>query len=441
MEKLDINRYFGKSFCCPYCHSRHEIPVKKLFTKTGAIFSLPDIISKLIVGKNILILCDNNTYKAAGEKCEKVLSKSFNASCLILSSGKNKKIHAEEKYFPAILKKLKGKDAIITAGSGTITDLGKYAADKMKIPVISVPTAPSMNAYTSGVSAFISGTLKKTVPVKPAIAVVTDLDIISNAPIEMIKAGFADSLARSFANADWKLACLFTEEKFCALPYEITENLEASYIDKARQIIKRDKRMILKMMKALHLGGISMIIAGSSSPASGGEHLISHYLDMVAHKNKKDSFSLHGLQVGLGVMISAATYERLNKLDLSDVRYLLKNHKSKEHLNAHEFIRKNFGIEEELNKKLLLLNTLRKKLPFLWNKLKKEVFPMAKGSEEIKDILKNAGCPLKFSEIGVDRDLAYQAINYSRFIRPRLTVFDIAGELGILTDIAYQFTQ
>ncbi|MGB9642943.1 MAG: iron-containing alcohol dehydrogenase [Candidatus Ratteibacteria bacterium] len=441
MEKFDINRYFGKSFCCPCCHSKHEIPVKKVLTKTGAIFLLPAVISDMITGKNILILCDDNTYKVAGEKCEKILSKSLNVSCLILSSEKNKKIYAEEKYFPLILKELKDKDAMITVGSGTITDLGKYAADKMKIPVICVPTAPSMNAYTSGVSAFISGTLKKTVPVKPAIAVVTDLDIVSNAPVEMVKAGFADSLARSFANADWKLACLFTGEKFCALPYEITKQIEAAYIDKARQIVKRDKRMILKLMQALHLGGISMIIAGSSSPASGGEHLISHFLDMVAHRSKKENFALHGLQVGPGVIISATVYERLNTLGLSDIQYLLKIHKLEEHLNAQEFIRKNFGIEEELNKKLLLLHELRKKLPLLWDELKKEVFPMVKRSEEIKNVLKSAGCPLKFSEIGVDRELAYQAINYSRFIRPRLTVFDIAGELGLLSDVAEQFSR
>jgi glycerol-1-phosphate dehydrogenase [NAD(P)+] len=52
-----------------------------------------------------------------------------------------------------------------------------------------------------------------------------------------------------------------------------------------------------KLTNSLVLSGIAMEIAGSSRPASGGEHLISHALDSLSNKPK-----MHGLQVG------AATY-------------------------------------------------------------------------------------------------------------------------------------
>ena len=51
---------------------------------------------------------------------------------------------------------------------------------------------------------------------------------------------------------------------------------------------------------ALMLNGIAMEICGSSRPASGSEHLISHALDLVSAKPH-----LHGLQVGVATyMIS-----------------------------------------------------------------------------------------------------------------------------------------
>jgi glycerol-1-phosphate dehydrogenase [NAD(P)+] len=49
---------------------------------------------------------------------------------------------------------------------------------------------------------------------------------------------------------------------------------------------------------ALLLNGVSMEIAGSSRPASGSEHLISHALDALSARPR-----LHGLQVGVAAFL------------------------------------------------------------------------------------------------------------------------------------------
>ncbi len=49
---------------------------------------------------------------------------------------------------------------------------------------------------------------------------------------------------------------------------------------------------------ALLLNGISMSICGSSRPASGSEHLISHALDSLSKRPR-----LHGLQVGVATYL------------------------------------------------------------------------------------------------------------------------------------------
>ncbi len=53
------------------------------------------------------------------------------------------------------------------------------------------------------------------------------------------------------------------------------------------------------MVKALVSSGVAMSIAGSSRPASGAEHLISHQLDRMAPGK-----ALHGHQVGVASIMT-----------------------------------------------------------------------------------------------------------------------------------------
>ena len=401
--EFNIYPFLGKGFTCPVCSRKHFIPTRKLVMEKGAVSALPGVASALVKGGKLLVLCDNNTYGAAGERCAEVLGERYRVSTLVLSAGKGKKVHADERYLAGILKRLKDKDALITAGAGSITDMGKYAADRLKVPVISFPTAPSMNAYTSGVAAFISGGLKKTVPVEPAAGVVTDLDVISRAPLDLLKSGFADSMAKSFANADWRISSLFTGEDFCMLPFRITTAAEKRYINRGKKLLERDEKSVSGLMDGLNLGGFSMVIAGNSSPASGGEHLISHLLDMVAHSRGREPFAYHGLQVGLGTIVSAVIYEELKSLSGRAVAARLKRGRADCGEKLAWLAQENFDVTEEFGKKAPLLEKMRGDLPSMWERIREEAFVLVPPAGKLKTALKKAGCPLSFAEIGVDR--------------------------------------
>ena len=56
--------------------------------------------------------------------------------------------------------------------------------------------------------------------------------------------------------------------------------------------------------------------------------------------------------------------------------------------------------------------------------------------EAVKRYLRDARCPTHFSDIGVERELAYETIMNARYIRGRLTILDIADELGVLEEVA-----
>ena len=430
---MNIYSLLNKKFTCQFCGKQHFIPIKEVVTKKEAILSLAEFFSDLVKGKEVLILSDNVTYEVAGKRCAEILNGEYETSSLILSPKGDKRVYAEEKYLPEIFEQLQGKSAVLTVGTGTITDLGKYVANELNIPVVSFPTAPSMNAYTSEISALLLKGLKVTLPVRPAIGVLTDLDIISQAPLDLIKAGFADSLAKAFANADWKMSSLLTGEDFCPLPLKITTEAESKYIERGDELIQRKDEVISYLMEGLNAGGFSMVIAGETSPASGGEHLISHFLDMVAHHEERELFSWHGLQVGLGIMVSARIYERLKDLSPQEVEKRL----SRWQVDYGKEMEKDVLFsEQEFAEKVPFLRSLSQNLPPLWEQIKEEVFSLVYSPEQIKGYLDKVKCPLYFEEIGVDKELAQRAIMNARYIRGRLTVLDIADELGILKEIA-----
>ncbi|MCX7917930.1 MAG: iron-containing alcohol dehydrogenase [bacterium] len=430
----------GKKFKCNYCKDIHKVEIEDI--RYGNLDEFCKILDRNTNYKKLLILCDNITWEVAGKKIKENIKNNISIP-LILKPKNEKRVTANYFYIEEIKKNIEKIDIILTVGSGTITDMGKFVGDKYKIPVISFPTAPSMNGYTSPVCAYIKDGVKITIPVKPCKYVYIDENIICNAPIELIKSGFADSLAKSFANADWKISSIITGEKFCTLPFEVVSSAEKKYINKGSLILKRDKKVIKNLMDGLNLGGISMIIAGSSSPASGGEHLISHFLDMYACQRNIEPFSYHGLQVGTGIFLSALIYENIKKISCDEISKKLNKIKIDydEKLNEliYLFPSSEKKLKEIFENKIKITKKLREKLPEKWSEIKNSVCNMVYSSSKIKNYFKKVSCPLHLKEICDNKSLINKAIKLSRFIRERIVIFDIADEIGLLNELTEEY--
>ena len=424
----NIYQYLGQSFTCPDCGKEHRLPIKKVESHDNAFEYVIEFIRQLDASiQELLILCDQPTYEIAAKQLQEVLSPVFRTDVLILTPGEYKKVYADESYFPQIREKALGKHAIITVGTGSITDMGKYVGHELSIPVIAFPTAPSMNAYTSGVCAFLGDGVKQTISLTPCTAVLIDQRIISEAPMILIQSGFADSLAKSFANADWQINSILTGEEYCTLPLKITSAAEAKYKTHGAELLERNPAVIDSLMEGLTMGGFSMVLAGKSAPASGGEHLISHTLDMFAHHNHQEVYSYHGLQVGLGILTSALLFEKLKAITRP-------TRKSIEHSKVIQGY-----FKEDSAKFLKSFSTKSTYLSFIENNWAKlyHVCSQVPSYHEVLGYLKSAHCPTRFSEIGVSPELAKHVISSARYIRNRITVLDLADELGVM-DTFYQ---
>ncbi|MBF0485282.1 MAG: iron-containing alcohol dehydrogenase family protein [Candidatus Omnitrophica bacterium] len=192
-----------------------------------------------------------------------------------------------QEIFQSIPKKT---DVIIAFGGGKALDVAKYVAFLMQLPYIAVPTALSNDGFCSPQSSLDFQGQKHSYPAAMPYGIVIDTEVCLKAPRILWLAGIGDSVAKITAIYDWKLAYKIKGtqvDDFAALLSDATVFQLMAKPD-------HDLEGIRLLGTALMLNGIAMEICGSSRPASGSEHLISHALDLVCEKPR-----LHGLQVGV----------------------------------------------------------------------------------------------------------------------------------------------
>src|SRR6185295_621801 len=117
-----------------------------------------------------------------------------------------------------------------------------------------------------------------------------------DAPRILVLSGVGDLVAKFSAVRDWKLAFHRTGEPVDDFAALLSDGSIHGYLSHPQF----DLEGIRLLATALMLNGIAMEICGSSRPASGSEHLISHSLDAISARPR-----LHGFQVGVATYIAS----------------------------------------------------------------------------------------------------------------------------------------
>jgi glycerol-1-phosphate dehydrogenase [NAD(P)+] len=184
--------------------------------------------------------------------------------------------------------------AVVGVGGGKALDVAKYVAFLGRLPYFAVPTSLSHDGLCSPQSSLPIHGKRRSLPAAPPFGVIVDTAVCRNAPRFLTLSGVGDLVSNFSAVRDWRLACRQTGESMddCAAL------LSAGSIHAYLSHPQFDKRGIRLLAMGLMLNGIAMEICGSSRPASGSEHLISHALDAISNRPR-----LHGLQVGVATYI------------------------------------------------------------------------------------------------------------------------------------------
>ena len=308
---MDINQLLSGVHCA--CGEHHTCDIEAVFIERGAMQRLTELCSPY---ESILLVADENTYAAAGEKTEAALKGKISARVIF---GKELLI-PDEKATERVLASLGNASLIIGIGSGVIQDLSKYASKLSSVPYMVVATAPSMDGYASTGAAMILGGMKETVSAGLPRAIVADTAVLKNAPMPMLRAGFGDIVGKYSALSDWKLATAVTGERFCPYIYGVTYEMIERVIGMAKGITARDEESIGALMEALIIVGIMMSFLGTSRPASGSEHHLSHFFE-IAGIVKNEPYLTHGIDVAYSTVVTARIREKLRALPFPNFRY------------------------------------------------------------------------------------------------------------------------
>ncbi len=194
-----------------------------------------------------------------------------------------------------LLTKLGGdRQAIIGLGGGKALDVAKYLAHLAKRPFYAVPTSLSNDGFCSPQSSLTLAGRRRSLAATLPFAVIVDTEVCLGAPQPLWWSGVGDLVAKVTAVFDWKLAFHTHGEPVNDFAALLSDASVFQFVSNPDRSAEGARRLALALM----LNGISMEVCGSSRPASGSEHLISHSLDATSARPR-----LHGLQVGVATYI------------------------------------------------------------------------------------------------------------------------------------------
>ena len=306
-DTVDIDAMIGGEFDCK-CGKKHNCDIKKVLIRNGALNELPALTADF---HNILIVCDDNTKRACGDRVIELLSDKI---CHTLTFNGDSLVIPNEIAVKQINDLMSKKpDLIIGVGSGVINDLCKHVSFENGLPYYIVATAPSMDGYASKGAAMLFGGMKITTNASVPTAIIADTAVIKDAPLPMLQAGYGDIIGKYSCLNDWRLSHLVNGEFLCDYTYDLTYKTVTSIANMGEKIISRDEESIAKLMRALVIVGIAMAYMNNSRPASGSEHHLSHYFEVVGLLRDEPYFC-HGIDVAYSTYDTSILRQMITKI-------------------------------------------------------------------------------------------------------------------------------
>ena len=408
MERV-ISEIINLAKSCNCGNQHNAIPIETIIVGKNVLGEAAAFLEKELFEKAVII-ADEKTYRAAGEELTNHLMRTkVGSTVCLLQPDENDDVVADEKtVVQALLDTPQETDVIIAVGSGTIHDIARFTSTKMKIPFISVPTAPSVDGFASmGAPLIVRGT-KKTFQMRAPIAVFADLNVLMNAPKKMIAAGFGDMLAKYTSLADWQFGHLSAGEPYCPLVADMTREALEVCVEKADNIAASDEEGIRILIEALIKSGLAMLLFGQSHPASGGEHHLSHFWEMEFLRQNRPQV-LHGAKVSVSTALLADIYGRDFLQLITDINQLENRIKTTDELKIVRNIRENL---EEI----------------------KAIYETIPSAVKIRELVEKVGGETLPEQLGIDQTLLLRSLRDAHHLRNRYTALKFLNEFSKLDD-------
>ena len=433
-----MKHYLKETGCA--CGRDHTVAIDEVVIGKGVIRRLPEFAAKY-GAKRPFVLCDKNTYAAAGQAVCTLLEEAGVSYSKYVSPQAS--LEPDEFAVGAAVMHYDPRcDLIIGVGSGVINDIGKILSNLTGRKYIIVGTAPSMDGYASATSSMSLDNLKTSLPSRCADIIIGDIDILKNAPLHMLKSGLGDMLAKYISIAEWRIAHIITGEYYCAEVAQLIRSALKKCVDNAAGLLNREEAAIEAVFEGLVIGGIAMAYAGVSRPASGVEHYFSHVWDMrgLEFGTRVD---LHGIQCAMATEKAAKLYDAVRKLRpdwekasayVQEFDYEAWAQELKAFLGASA----DTMIALEAREGKYRKDTHKARFELIaenWDSILKILQEEIPPYEEILRIMNTIGISTDLTVLDIDSATARQTFRATKDIRDKYVLSRLAWDLGLLEDL------
>ena len=434
MERSEL---FGSTFDCT-CGRRHHIEPAEVIYRADAPERLAAACASVTSGRRVAVLMDVRTRAAAGADVAGAFAGAGwqVAELLVEDPAEGLSPRCDDLTRRDLEGRLGRPELICPVGSGVINDLGKWIAMDHSLPYVCFATAASMNGYaSSNISPTIEG-VKRLVYGRAPVIVASAPGVLAEAPYELTASGLGDVLAKSVSSADWCANHLLFGDFYCPRSVGLIEDIEPMYLDHPADLAARKPPAVEALFDALLLTGVAMTMAETSSPSSGGEHLIGHCLDMMSSVDGA-AHDLHGRQVGVGTIIASELYRRVLAIESPEFAEPAGG------IDTPFWGRIAPEVEAEYVQKIPRLNSAREKLSRgdEWDKLREALGAMVRPPQRTRDCLAAAGAACRAEHIACPPERLLAALTHAHEIRSRFTVLDLAALTGILPAAAQEILE
>ena len=258
-----------------------------------------------------VILSDGGPYRTPAGPVVDRLAKQL-GDCPVIQLGTGT-VRADEETVERAVAEVGADRLLISVGAGTLTDIAKVTAQRTGSRHVAVQTACSINGFIADRSVLIIAGAKRTVVSRWPDMLVADSDILTAAPSKLNLAGVGDLSTVPNAVAEWQLAARLghgpaydpavVEQVLAAMP--ALPNL-------ARAARDAEPAGLADLARLLAASGLSMGIVGSTAPASGSEHAVSHLLEM-ALEQQPGPAAPHGMQVTVATRLALRVWQLVDQ--------------------------------------------------------------------------------------------------------------------------------
>ncbi|UCH27492.1 MAG: iron-containing alcohol dehydrogenase [Trueperaceae bacterium] len=212
-------------------------------------------------------------------------------------------LDATEAHWLDLARDLRG-EVVYAVGGGLAVDAAKYVASRQQLPLVSVPTALSVDAFLTWASGVRRAGCVTYLETKPPDLLWVDFEVLAEAPASIRAAGICDVLSIATGSWDWRFAEERNENLPSTryLPYvdQVAQGILQGVLDCAEAAGHGDHDGLKQLLDCLVLEVQLCNAIGHSRPEEGSEHYFAYSVENIMGKGLP-----HGDLVGPGLILMA----------------------------------------------------------------------------------------------------------------------------------------